>query len=239
MTPIKAQLNPSILLVDDDKPLSAVVKEYLESKGFECTVCHSVREGKLALTSNSYQLCLLDVKMPLEDGFHFAEILKQQYPTVPFIFLTGQLSTADRIKGLEAGAQDYIVKPFSMRELQLRIENVVTRQASQSSTPHDKNEISLGALTFYPKQRKLTSATQTIGLTWIEVKLLQLFCDSGDGIIKRDDALQSIWADEHHFKQRSLNVYISRLRQYLKLDPAIEIKNIHGKGYQMMINDND
>jgi DNA-binding response OmpR family regulator len=229
----------NIMLVDDDKPLSAVVKEYLESKGFGCTLCHNVRDAQLALTKRKYHLCLLDVKMPMEDGFQLAETLKQNYSSIPFIFLTSQLSTADRIKGLEAGAQDYIVKPFSIRELSLRIDNVLKRHTSKVKSIHEENdEIKIGLIIFYPLQRKLIGKKETIGLTWIEVKLLQLFCDSKDGIIKREHALHSIWADEHHFKQRSLNVYISRLRQYLKMDSNIQIRNIHGKGYQMTVDDN-
>jgi DNA-binding response OmpR family regulator len=226
----------NILLLDDDKPLSAVVKEYLESKNFSCTVCHNVRDGKSALIENDFQLCLLDVKMPMEDGFHFAELLNRVYPGLPFIFLTGQVSTSDRIKGLEAGAQDYIVKPFSMRELLLRIKNVLNRQlAFERTNEINREEIPVGNLMFYPIERKLTSNDKSISLTWIEVKLLQLFCENKNGIILRDDALEKIWSDEHHFKQRSLNVYVSRLRQYLKMDPNIEIKNIHGKGYQLTI----
>lgn len=225
-----------ILLVDDDKPLSAVLNEYLTSNEYTCDVCHNVRDAKQAVQSTDYQLCLLDVQMPMEDGYSFADYLTNHYKHLPFIFLTGQLSTDERIKGLEAGAADYVVKPFSMRELHLRMLNVLNRSQQKTvAQSSQKINYTIGALTLLPSERTLTNGDQVIGLTWIEVKLLQLFCEDDEGIITREHALSSIWADEFQFKKRSLNVYVSRLRQYLKLDPRIEIKNIHGKGYQLIV----
>lgn len=229
-------MSKQILIVDDDKTLSTVLKEYLESKAFDCTVCHNGREAKTALNDHQFDLCILDVKMPIEDGFQLAATISNHYGDLPFIFLTGEQRIDDRIKGLEAGAEDYIIKPFSMRELHLRIENVLKRQSTPSklvdvpTTCYD-----IGRYVFVTDERQLKLDNETIDLTWIEAQLLTLFCTSASGIIERNHALTSIWADEHQFKQRSLNVYVSRLRQYLKQDTNISIRNIHGKGYQLIV----
>jgi DNA-binding response OmpR family regulator len=225
----------SILVVDDDKVLSTVLKEFLEAKGFRTDLKHDATSGLSQFKVANYDLCVLDVKMPLKDGFTLSEELRAIDPEIPIIFLTGESEKERRIKGLKLGADDYVIKPFSMEELELRIINVLRRVNKKQEASKFMEPRSLGLYYFDPVSRILKIENRTIRLSATESKLLQLFCTSPEGQINRSEALTKIWKDEAQLHGRSLNVYVSKLRKYLSEDSNLEILNVHGAGYRLVI----
>jgi two-component system, OmpR family, response regulator len=223
-----------LLLVDDDLTLSPLTREYLEAKGYHVTLRHSGDEGLAAFKSGKFDACILDVRMPLKDGFALAADIRQIEPDMPVLFLTGAVQKEDRIRGLALGADDYITKPFSMEELYLRVRNILKRSVVQQKN-NEKAIHEIGLYRFDTGARELHGPEQTLKLTAMEARLLQLFCESDHGIIRRDTALQRIWGDEDMLKGRSLNVYVSKLRTFLAADERIEILNVHGEGYQLVL----
>ncbi len=223
-----------LLLVDDDLTIGPLVKEYLEAHDFHCVLCHNAYDGLRVFKEDAFDLCILDVVMPMMNGLELADHFISLNSNIPFLFLTSQGSLNDRVKGLEMGADDYILKPFSMKELLLRIQTILKRTVKKSNIQLVNKVYDIGRFTFHATSRELKIDDQTISLSAIEAQLLQLFCESNDGIVLRDKALSAIWSDEYSFKTRSLNVYVSRLRKYFLLDKSISIKNIHGKGYQLI-----
>lgn len=230
-------LNHHILLVDDDKMLSPFIQEYLESKGLTVTLVYSGEEGLHTFRQGQFDLCILDVKMPFKDGFTLAAEIRELDTDVPFIFLSANADKAHRIKGLTLGADDYVPKPFSMEELYLRVTAVLRRvgRQQQQSQASEVVEYTIGQYRFHPQNQELTLDGNIQTLTGIETKLLTLFAVAPDGVLERDKALQSIWGEEDYLRGRSLNVYVSKLRQLLKADHNIEIKNMHGTGYRLHI----
>lgn len=227
-----------LLLVDDDQNLSSLTKEYLEAKGFVVTLCQSGEEGLAAYKSGAFDACILDVRMPFKDGFALSQDIREISPQVPIIFLTGAVQKEERIKGLSLGADDYITKPFSMEELYLRIRNTLNRSLTQQKKV-EAHIHKIGLYRFNVAMRELNCGAEMTKLTAIESKLLQLFCESENGLIRRDIALQRIWGDEDMLKGRSLNVYVSKLRTFFVADPSIEILNVHGEGYQLVVKGSD
>jgi two-component system, OmpR family, response regulator len=225
---------PHLLFVDDDLTLSPLTKEYLEAKGYTVTLRNSGDAGLAAFKNGTFDGCILDVRMPFKDGFALAAEIRELSPQMPILFLTGAVQKEERIRGLSLGADDYITKPFSMEELYLRVRNTLTRSALQQKRT-DTTTHEIGNYRFDVATRELHGGAELIKLTAIEAKLLQLFCESDNGLIRRDIALQRIWGDEDMLKGRSLNVYVSKLRTFLSADPHIEILNVHGEGYQMVV----
>ena len=224
-----------ILLADDDRTLSPMVQEYLEAKGFTCHLHHNAFDAYEDFKNGGFSLCILDIKMPMKSGFELAAEIKGLEPDAPFLFLTGQTDKEDRIKGLEAGADDYITKPFSMQELYLRIKAILKRTEKYQVIQSKISEFSIGQFIFNTDTREIKSESGVIKLSSIESKLLRMFCEAHDGVIQRDEALKQIWSDENSFRERSLNVYVSKLRNYLKEDPSIQFLNIHGSGYKLVV----
>ena len=224
---------PHILFVDDEQQFSAMTKEYLEAKGFLVTLKHSAEDGLSAFKTSDYDLCIFDVRMPIRDGFSLAKEVRELDGNIPIVFLTGQTQKEDRIKGLTIGADDYITKPFSMEELFLRIKAILKRVR----VPEKKNpkHFIIGKYSFDSISRELKFEENINKLSAIEAKLLQLFCENLNGLVQRDFALNRIWQDEDYLKGRSLNVYVSKLRSFLKQDENIEILNVHGEGYRMVV----
>ena len=225
---------PHLLFIDDDRAFSPLLCEYLAEKGVRTTLCHSGVEGVETFKTGRFDLCILDVKMPFKDGFAVAQEIRGFDPEIPFIFLTGETEKEKRIKGFQLGAEDYVTKPFSMEELYLRIRVVLRRGVSATLKPA-ATEYRIGLYQFNIAARELELAGKTTKLSAIETKLLQYFCDAELGKIDRDTALRRVWGDDDQLRGRSLNVYVSKLRQFLKDDPGIEILNIHGEGYQMVV----
>ena len=224
-----------ILFVDDERQFSEMTAEYLQERGYIVTLVHSGDAGLEAFKNSEVDLCVLDVRMPIKDGFVLAAEIRELDAQVPIIFLTGQTEKEDRIKGLKIGADDYVTKPFSLEELALRIENILRRVQVQEVVQRDAHPFRVGKFLFNASTRELKLEGDPMGLTHIEAQLLQMFCESEDGMIHRNLALKRIWGDDDYLRGRSLNVYISKLRTYLKGDPGIEILNVHGVGYKMII----
>jgi DNA-binding response OmpR family regulator len=224
-----------LLLVDDERAFSALTQEYLEAKGHSVALYHNAIDAFTAFQAQPFDLCILDIKMPIKDGFALAEEIRNSQPEMPIIFLTGQTDKKDRIKGLTIGADDYITKPFSMEELCLRVQAIMRRVKTQEKQKQDAPPAAIGNYVFRIQTRELQFQNQVQKLSAIEAQLLHLFCESGTGMIERETALRQIWKDEEMLHGRSLNVYVSKLRQYLKKDPAIEILNVHGVGYQLVV----
>ncbi len=222
-----------ILFVDDEMQFSAMLTEYLEEKDFSVVLKHSAADGLAAFKTVQFDCCIFDVKMPVKDGFSLAADVRAINENIPIIFLTGQSAKADRIKGLMIGADDYVTKPFSMEELYLRIRAILKR--ANNTVAKSVEKYFIGNYEFNTGSRELTVGEENFKLSAIESKLLQLLIENKNSIAQRDFILNEIWQDENSLKGGSLNVYISKLRIYLKHDDKLEILNAHGEGYQLVV----
>lgn len=222
-----------ILLAEDDSNLGMLLNSYLAVKNFDVKLCPN---GIIALDtfmSESFNLCILDIMMPEMDGLTLAREIRLINPEIPVIFLTAKNQEEDIIEGFRIGADDYISKPFSMEELLYRIEAVLRRSGSSSQVK--KDEIyKIGEYDFDSLNQVLTFHGDSIKLTTKESELLELLCRQGKEILERNHALKTIWIDDNYFNARSMDVYITRLRKYLRNDPRVRILNIHGKGYKLI-----
>jgi DNA-binding response OmpR family regulator len=186
-----------------------------------------------AFTSGSFGLCILDIMMPEMDGLTLAREIRLSNPDIPIIFLTAKNQKEDIIDGFKSGADDYITKPFSMEELLYRIEAILRRTSSPAVKRKDENYI-IGGYSFDPLNQMLVFRDQAIKLTTKESELLELLCRHGNEVLERNFALKTIWIDDNYFNARSMDVYITRLRKYLKKDPSVKILNVHGRGYKLI-----
>lgn len=226
--------NVKILLAEDDENLGSLLREYLVAKGLQTDLFVN---GELALEGfkkKSYDLCILDVMMPKMDGFTVAREIKKINGNVPFIFLTAKSLKDDVIEGFSVGADDYMTKPFSMEELLFRIKAILRRTSSNSST--EKNDtFTIGSYEFDSQKQILKHANKEQKLTTKESELLKLLCNNMNNVLERNFALKTIWQEDSYFNARSMDVYITKLRKYLKEDTSIQILNIHGKGYKLIV----
>lgn len=226
---------PNILFIDDDLAFSPLVKEFLETQAFEVDWHPHSDTGLSAFFEGDYDLCLLDVQMPFKDGFTVAEEIRSKDAQTPIIFLTGQHDKADKLHGFEVGADDYITKPFSLEELMARIRAVMRRY--QIHTQESQKEISdfeLGSYTFHHGSRELAHQTESVTLSAKEAALLHLLYRHKNRLLPRNVALKEVWGEDNYFKGMSMNVYVSKLRKYLRHDEGIQILNVHGEGYKLM-----
>ncbi|MBR4128750.1 MAG: response regulator transcription factor [Bacteroidaceae bacterium] len=221
-----------ILLCEDDENLGMLLREYLNAKGFDTTLCADGELGYKAFTEDKYDLCVFDVMMPRKDGFTLAKEVKQVNKDVPIIFLTARNMKEDVYLGFELGADDYLTKPFSMEELTYRIEAVMRRSLKRKNK--ERTSYPLGSFVFDTQKQTLTRESVVIKLTTKECELLTLLCLNFGEILQRDYALKTIWVDDNYFNARSMDVYITKLRKHLKDDPSVEIINVHGKGYKLI-----
>ena len=221
-----------ILLCEDDENLGMLLREYLNAKGFDTTLCADGELGYKAFTEDKYDLCVFDVMMPRKDGFTLAKEVKQVNKDVPIIFLTARNMKEDVYLGFELGADDYLTKPFSMEELTYRIEAVMRRSLKRKNK--ERTSYPLGSFVFDTQKQTLTRESVVIKLTTKECELLTLLCLNIGEILQRDYALKTIWVDDNYFNARSMDVYITKLRKHLKDDPSVEIINVHGKGYKLI-----
>jgi DNA-binding response OmpR family regulator len=219
-----------ILFAEDDMNLSVVVRDYLKIEGYGVELCSDGIQCWDAFNSNDYDLCILDVMMPNLDGFSLAEKIRQTDKNIPILFLTAKTDPEDRIKGFRAGADDYIVKPFNITELVLRIE-VFLRRKSTKTELVELFKIGHYILDFPNLQLYTDNYNQK--LTLREAELLRLLIQNQSMIIKRDDILIRIWGNDDYFSGRSLDVFISKLRKYLSYDPSIKIVNYHSVGFKL------
>jgi DNA-binding response OmpR family regulator len=226
-------MNKRILLAEDDTNLGTLLRNYLVAKNYEATLFISGKSALDAFSAGLFDLCILDIMMPEMDGLSLAFEIRNIDPAIPIIFLTAKNQKEDIIEGFKSGGDDYITKPFSMEELLYRIEAIFRRTLS---APTSKNEelFQIGEYSFDNKRQLLAYRDQTKSLTTKESELLELLCRNKNQILERNFALKSIWIDDNYFNARSMDVYITRLRKYLKKDTSVRILNIHGKGYRLI-----
>ncbi len=222
-----------ILLAEDDKNLGILLRNYLNMKNFEATLCANGKEALEVFSKESFDLCLLDIMMPEIDGITLAKKIRNKIPDMPIIFLTAKNMKEDIIEGFKSGADDYITKPFSMDELIYRIEAIL-RRASDKKEYKKEDIYKIGEYTFNTLTRILSWHDKSLKLTTKESELLELLCIHRNEILERNYALKAIWVDDNYFNARSMDVYITKLRKYLKDDPSVKILNVHGKGYKLI-----
>jgi DNA-binding response OmpR family regulator len=225
--------NIRILLAEDDSNLGILLQSYLKAKNYQTVLFTNGSTALKAFPGGSFSLCILDIMMPEMDGLTLAGEIRELNPDMPVIFLTAKNQKEDIIEGFKTGADDYITKPFSMEELLYRIEAILRRTSSPSVSKKDGN-YSVGGYSFDPLKQMLAFGDLTIKLTTKESELLELLCRHGNEILERNYALKTIWIDDNYFNARSMDVYITRLRKYLKKDPSVKILNVHGRGYKLI-----
>lgn len=223
-----------ILLVEDDLNFGSILKSYLELNDFEVELQQDGLMGLNAFKNRSFDLCVLDVMMPEMDGFSLAESIKESGSTVPVIFLTAKTLKEDQVKGFELGADDYITKPFDTEVLLYKI-RAILRRSNHFREESRQVEFTLSKIEFNHLHRKLKTPLSEYSLTGKENDLLRLLILSHDYFLHRKEALLKIWGEENYFTARSMDVYIAKLRKYLKDDPNLEIQNVHGDGYRLVV----
>ena len=221
-----------VLLVEDDPNLGSITSDYLKAKGFSCSWEINGELGYREFVKNQYDIVIMDVMMPIKDGFSTAKDIRGIDKKVPIIFLTAKSMKEDTLKGFEIGADDYITKPFNMEELTARINAIIKRTSLDSESHFD--DIKIGKLTFNPKMQILSKDDFSVSLTTKESDLLILLYKNKNDILERDHALKAIWGDDNYFNGRSMDVYIAKLRKYLKNDEKIQIINVHGRGFKLL-----
>ncbi len=229
-------MNPKakILLVEDDLNLSSLLCEFLESKGHTVVHASDGVKGKSHYMNDTFDLCVLDVMLPRKDGFTLATEIRQLSQNIPLIFLTARNRDDDRIYGFKSGCDDYITKPFSSEELNLRIQAILKR--CMNLKPEGKGEVYyLGNARFDSGNLLLFTNNKEHQLTPKEAALLRLLCLNKNNLLLRDQALQEIWGGNDYFIGRSMDVFIARLRKYLKEEPTVSIQNIHGSGFKLEV----
>lgn len=223
----------NILLAEDDENLGHLLHTYLRTKGFDTDLA---RNGKIAFekfTSGNYNFCIFDVMMPEMDGFTLAKEIREIDKKVPILFLTAKSMKEDKLEGFAIGADDYLTKPFSMEELLARI-NAVLRRVETDSANED-SILFAGKIKYEPELRLLYLTDGVKKLTTKENQLLHLLVKNQNEILDRQATLRAIWGDDNYFNGRSMDVYIAKLRKLLKEDEAIEIMNVHGKGFKFIV----
>ena len=223
-----------ILLVEDDLSLGFVTKDNLEMQGYEIVHCE---DGKTALNrfeGEYFDLCILDVMLPALDGFSLAQAIRRSNTQIPILFLSAKAMKEDKIMGLRIGGDDYITKPFSIEELALKID-IFLKRSQINPTAAQPTRIMIGKYVFDADNLELRLETQVQKLTRREAELLQMFVQNLNSVVKREDILNKIWKNDDYFAGRSLDVFISRLRKYLKDDTNIQLENVHSVGFRMSI----
>jgi two-component system, OmpR family, response regulator len=225
-----------ILLVEDDPNFGSILKSYLELADYDVVLKQDGKQGLTCFRNNSFEMCILDIMMPEMDGFTLATEIKKLDDKVPVIFLTAKTLKEDVIEGFRIGADDFLTKPFDSEVLLYKISAILKRKYSgETDLEEDNTDISIGSFHFNYRLRKLSNMNQTYTLSPKESGLLLMLCRAKDGILSRSDALNKIWGADNYFTARSMDVFIARLRKYLKEDPSVEIINIHGNGFRLVI----
>ncbi|MBO7083151.1 MAG: response regulator transcription factor [Bacteroidales bacterium] len=224
----------NILLAEDDKNLGVILKKYLEAKDILVTLCSNGEEALQAFGEGNFNFCIFDVMMPLMDGFTLAKEIKKLDKRIPIIFLTAKTTQKDIIEGFTLGGDDYITKPFSMDELLLRIHAVYNRASFDTPAP---TMFKLGGFTFDAPRHLLIKGDESRKLTSKEADLLLLLCENMNETLERTVALRKVWYEDSYFNARSMDVYVTKLRKYFKDDPNVELVNVHGVGFKLLVKD--
>jgi len=222
-----------LLLVEDDENLGYMLKDNLEMAGYQVRLIRDGEKGLTAFHNEEYHLCILDIMLPLKDGFSLAEDIRKYNQQVPIIFLTAKNQKDDRIKGFKLGGDDYITKPFSLEEFLLRVEAVLKRVYARPSQADKRHLYNIGQFEFDIDNQTLMLNGNTTKLTNKEARLLKILVQHKNRVVERDLIMKTIWEDEGYFVARSMDVFITKLRKYLSTDPSVGIKNVHGVGYRL------
>jgi DNA-binding response OmpR family regulator len=229
---------PKILYVEDDEALGFVTKDNLQKNGYDVTLCIDGLAAIQAIQKQRFDLCLIDIMLPKSDGFTVAQKIRDKSEHIPILFLTAKALLDDKIAAYKYGADDYIIKPFSLDELLYKIEIFLKRSLVYSTEYTNAQHIyPISSFTFNFKELSLTSATERHILTLREAELLRMLCNNKNQVLKRDAILQSVWGEDDYYIGRSLDVFVSRLRKLFQSDPDIEIENIRGVGFKFKIKD--
>ena len=226
-----------ILMVEDDQYLGLIVKECFETRGFEVTWCQDGLKGQQSYESDPPSICIFDVMMPEKDGFSLAEEIRKTDKETPIVFLTARSMTEDVIKGCSIGAHDYVKKPFSMEELIARVQAILERTNGSSPilSGADRHIFQLGQYSFDYEKQTLSFDSDIKNLTPREAELLKMLCENTNSIVDRKAILKKIWGDDSFFNGRSLDVFMTKIRKYLKKDENLRIINLRGEGYKFVV----
>lgn len=223
----------SILLAEDDENLGQLLQSFLHAKGYQVVLTRDGKEALRTFQSDSFDFCIFDVMMPVLDGFTLAKEIRETDRQIPILFLTAKAMKDDKLEGFSIGADDYMTKPFVMEELVARIEAILRRTTSKEED--EDGVIMIGTIRYEPKLRLLHLNKEDRKLTTKENELLKLLVKNKNEELDRQATLRAVWGDDNYFNGRSMDVYIAKLRKALREDPNIEIMNIHGKGFKLIV----
>jgi DNA-binding response OmpR family regulator len=219
-----------VLLAEDDAALGFVIKDSLQDEGYSVVLCTDGQTAIDRFNKNEFDICLLDIMMPNKDGLQVAKKIRQQSDQAPILFLTAKSMEEDKIKGFQIGADDYITKPFSMKELVLRMEVFLRRSKKMHS--ETVRRYKLGEAEFLYTDLKVVTRDTVIAITQKEADLLLFFCMHPNKVIKREEVLLQVWGKHDYFLGRSMDVFVTRLRKHFKSDPSVQLETIHGVGFR-------
>lgn len=222
-----------VLLAEDDENLGLLLKEYLQAKGYDTDLFKDGEKAYKGFKNSHYDICILDIMMPLKDGFTLAKDIRMINSNMPILFLTAKSMKEDILEGFTIGADDYMTKPFSIEELLLRIEAILRRTRNDPSTS-GQDIFKIGKYEFDVTKQTLKLGDTMKRLTTKESELLKYLCINKNAVLDRNFALKTIWIDDSYFNARSMDVYITKLRKYLSDDPTVEIINVRGKGFKLL-----
>lgn len=227
------------MLVEDDPNFGDVLRSYLDMNGYTITLANDGIKGAEAFNHGEFDLCILDVMMPRKDGFTLGKEIREKNPTMPIIFLTAKTQKEDVLQGFEIGADDYVTKPFNSEELIFRIQAILKRTRPKADPRDEIKEFTIGRYLFFYPTRLLTfdkggEEEKSYKLSPKEAQLLRMFALAINEVLPRSEALTKIWGEDNYFTARSMDVFITKLRKYLKLDENLEIVNIHSNGFQLL-----
>jgi len=223
-----------ILLAEDDRNLGTILRTYLEAKGFAPRLCINGLEALEVFNKEPFDFCVVDVMMPIKDGFTLAKDIRKVDNQIPILFLTAKSLEEDKLKGFQAGGDDYLTKPFSMEELLARIEAILRRSAKATDGKVEKGIFNFGNFIFDYNHQNLQLNGFDQKLTSKEAELLKILCEHENQVVDRSFALNRIWQNDSYFNARSMDVYIAKIRKYLKDDPSVELINVHGIGFKLV-----
>ena len=230
------ETNKKILLVEDDQNFGVILRDYLSLNDFDVTLAKNGMEGFEKFKRDNFDLCILDVMMPYKDGYTLAKEIREKNKDVPLIFLTAKSMKEDVMKGYKVGADDYLNKPFDSEVLLMKIKAIIQRKASENKNEPAKFEFQIGKFNLNSKLRFLTvEGQEPIKLSPKESELLKMMAIYENDLMPRELALTKIWREDNYFTSRSMDVYIAKIRKYLKEDPNVEVLNIHGEGFRLVI----
>jgi DNA-binding response OmpR family regulator len=228
-------MNTKILYIEDEELLGKIVRDTLEKKGY--SVFWEMDGARVMYAFDHFvpDICVIDIMLPNIDGYTISKNIRGLYPELPIIFLTAKTETEDLLKGFESGGTDYMKKPFSIEELEARIENQIAIHSGRSLETSTNENIILGYYQYYPRLLELRGPNNVIKLSYRDTQVLNLLCANRNHITDRSNLLLSVWGDDSFFNSRTLDVYIRKIRQYLKDDPRISIQTLKGKGYLFLV----